>query len=195
MFSEFAPSCVGYDFENGFAPLFDEGFSEHYFNSFVVNTIQDAALDFVEDFERTFSNTVVTHLYRNFDASLPFEFFMNYATRTDRDVMGCVTFEDDTFAGAPSKMIDDWEKALNYHKLNGQDIEKYTIQTQVRVVDRDSAEDVIALNSAMLATQVSTENIYSDGLFEKAYKWLNEKYPIGSKKRERLKKLVGKFIK
>lgn len=195
MFSECAPSCVGYDYENSFKPIFDEKFSEHYFNSFVVNTMQEAALDFVNDFEETFNGTCVAYSYRYFDASLPFEFFMNYSSCTDRNVFGCVTFEDDTFAGDASKMLDDWETALNYHKLNRHDIEKYTIQTQVRVVDKQMEDITRTINESQIVPHAPIENLYYDGLFVKAFSWLNKKYPIGSKKRERLKKLVGKFIK
>lgn len=194
MFSEFAPSCVGYDCENGFAPVFDKSFSEHYFNSFVINTMQDAALDFVKDFEKTFSETSIIYLFRNFDASLPFEFFMNYSTRTDRNIFECVTFEDDTFMGDPSKMVNDWETALNYHKLNRQDIEKITIQTQVRVVEKEannSSNEIEEKNSL----PEELKDLCYDGLFVKAYTILNKKYPKGSKKRERLKKVIKIFIK
>ena len=66
---------------------------------------------------RTFSSTIVPDLYRGFDASLPFEYFLHYAPKSDREVLGCVTFEDDLYACKSFSLMDDWEKAIGYHKL------------------------------------------------------------------------------
>lgn len=189
MFSEIAPSCVGYDPEKNMAPIFDSEYSEHYFNKFVIGSMQEGALDFVSDFESTFCGTVVTELYRKFDASLPFEFFMNYASERDRSVFDCVTFEDDTFAGEPSKLTDDWGAAVKYHKLDTALGQNVNVQTQIRVVEK--SYEPFPVNS----DSQPKDSIYADGLLVKTFEWLNREYPIGSKKRERLKKFIKLFVK
>lgn len=195
MFSELAPSCVGYDYEKDFSPVFDEKFEEHYFNEFVVGAMQSAALDFVDDFERTFGDTIIADLYRNFDASLPFEYFLHYSPRTDRNVFDCVTFEDDTFAGGMSKMGDDWEKAISWHKLNSAGGERIIVETQYKIIEKqvDSVGNTTAIATADIPEELET--LYTDGMFVKAYTKLNSKYPLGSKKRERMKKFAKLFIK
>ncbi len=183
VFSEMAPSCTGYSFEGKMKPIFDTNYCEHYFNKFVIGTMQEAALDFVKDFEQCFSNTEIPYLFRNYDASLPFEYFINFSKELDRHIFGCITFEDDTFAGGQIKLVDEWQKALNYHKLNTFYCEENT-------------ENINETNNNINKQKIvqDVENIYSDGLFVKAFYSLNKKFPIGSKKRELLKKLIKPFL-
>lgn len=192
MFSELSPSCIGYDPNNNMEPIFDPDFSEHYFNRFVIGSMQKGALDFIYDFESVFADTIVTKMYRKFDASLPFEYFMNYSSYRDRSIFGCVTFEDDTFAGEPSKLIDEWDAAVKYHKLDAAFGQNVNVQTQIRVVEKEYEPVLIQPETDSLQNQENP--VYADGLFMKAFDWLNRKYPVGSKKRERLKKFVKIFI-
>ena len=187
VFSEIGPSCVGYDAENGMRPLPDPEYTEHYFNEFVLSTMQAAALDFVRDFEACFGDTDIPLLFRNFDASLPFEYFMHYSSGKDRAVLGCVTFEDDSFAGEKIRLTDEWENALVYHRLNEKIPEKEIVQSVIRsnAGDQTGAGD---------RQPEGTEGIYADGIFLKAYELLNRKLPIGSRKRETVKKIVSRFI-
>ncbi len=164
IFSKMSPSCIGYDYKN-MQPIFEEEYKEHYFNEFVIKTMQEGALDFIENFMKTFSSTVVLNLYRDFDASLPFEYFLHYAPKSDREILGCITFEDDLYACKSFTLLDDWEKAIAYHKL-------------------------------YLPTPVSGLAIpHNDSLMMKFISFINKKYPVGSKRRERLKKLSKIFIR
>ena len=189
MFSETGPSCVGYDMQNGMAPLFDPDYQEHYFNEFVLNTMQEAALDFVRDFERTFRDTPVPFLYRGFDASLPFEFFLHYSAPADRQIFGCITFEDDSFAGKPSALTEEWQKAISYHRLDQDVPEKEVVRTVIRSNDAD--QEVLR---GLKALPDGLEELYVDGLFVKAFRALNEKLPPGSRRRETIKKAASLLI-
>lgn len=171
LFSEVSPSCIGYDY-NSMQPIFEKEYKEHYFNEFVIKTIQEGALDFIEDFMRTFSSTIVPDLYRGFDASLPFEYFLHYAPKSDREVLGCVTFEDDLYACKSFSLMDDWEKAIGYHKLYDN-------------------KEYIALPSPPVSGLV----VSNDSFMLKVISYINKKYPVGSRKRERLKKLLKLFVK
>lgn len=198
VFSKLAPSCIGYDIDHGMQPVFESGYNEHYFNRYIIGTMQQAALEFVEDFEACFADTFIPRLYRRFDASLPFEYFMNYSSHADRDMFACVTFEDDSFAGGSSGLADDWEEAVRYHRLDGERRENGDVRPGSGVSQDlpPQAADVRqnGVESNPRTQEPGMENLYMDGLFMKAFSWLNEKYPIGSKKRERLKKLVGMFV-
>ena len=190
MFSELAPSCIGYDTENGMVPIFDPQYNEHYFNEFIISSMHKGALDMVADFNDKFGDSIVSKLFRNFDASLVIEYFMNYSSETDRGVFGCVTFEDDCFAGEPTKLTDDWRTAVKYHKLDNASCKNVSVPTHIRVVEKEYEP----INTAT-SEPVDENPIYNDGLFVKAFEWLNKKYPIGSKKRERLKKVMKLFIR
>lgn len=183
LFSEIGPSCIGYNFEKEPYPIFEETYNEHYFNKFIVSTMQKGALDFVQDFEECFSNTEVVHLFRNFDASLPFEYFMNLSLEADRNIFGCITFEDDTFAGGQIKLVDEWQKAIVYHKLNIQNISS--------MENRNNSSQVQTNNKQAYYLE---NEIYPDGLYIKAFSMLNKKFPFGSKRREVLKGFLKIFI-
>ena len=112
---------------------------------------------------------------------------MWYSSGKDRAVLGCVTFEDDSFAGEKIRLTDEWENALVYHRLNEKIPEKEIVQSVIRsnAGDQTGAGD---------RQPEGTEGIYADGIFLKAYELLNRKLPIGSRKRETVKKIVSRFI-
>lgn len=188
LFSEIAPSCIGYDIEKNMEPIFDSEYEEHYFNEYILETMQNAALDFISEFELTFKNTEVLYLFRNFDASLPFEYFMHFSCKEDRYPFECITFEDDTFAGKPVKLVDEWQKAIIYHKLDTQVPQKDVVQNHIR------ANDSTQTNMYEKRISDEIEEIYTDGLLMQVFKSFNNKFPVGSKKREIIKKLLSVFV-
>lgn len=190
VFSEIAPSCIGFDVENQMAPVFDPDYEEHYLNQYVLDTMQNAALDFVNEFERTFKDTEIPFLFRNFDASLPFEYFMHFSTGEDRRILECITFEDDTFAGKPVKLVDEWQNAIHYHRLDGRASEKEVVQNVIR---SNSPDHTAAIRGGEWPEGLG--ELYSDGLFVQAFRTLNRTFPVGSRRRERIKKILSLFMR
>lgn len=58
----------------------------------------------------------------------------------------------------------------------------------------DRTSDYISENEEMKQKYEVFENVYADGLIVDFIKIINKRYPMGSKKRERIKKIVGKII-
>lgn len=116
LFCELGPSCISYNIDGeNVVPEFEE-YHENYKMSFITRLIQQGALDFVKDFTDTFADSYDDLIYRRFDASMPYEYFMCRAKRLDRQMFSECSFEDDMWAGANSNFVTFWEGVLTNSK-------------------------------------------------------------------------------
>ena len=110
--SELGPSCIGYGTVDGrFQPLFED-FQTNIQTSYLVHTMQNAALDFVRDMVDIFGVDIRHLSYRISDACLPFEYFLHYAKQPDRDLFRGIEFEDDMRMGNGINFVDFWNHEL-----------------------------------------------------------------------------------
>lgn len=94
-FSSCAPSCTGYAVRNGKArPVFEHDSAVNYPSKIVIELIQQAALDFIRKWRKVFGDRLDEMDYRAMDASLPFEYFMQYSTDADHHMLSAFTFDD-----------------------------------------------------------------------------------------------------
>ena len=163
---ELGPSTIGYINKNGkLEPVF-ETYEEEYTLSYITKTVQNAALDFISDFKKTYEKFDESIIMRDFDLALPLEYYLHNSKKRDRSIFSTLTFEDDMGTGGSINAFNFWNNEIeqrNQQLLGG---------------------TTSASNQGVL------ENLYADGLFVKAYNWINKKYPYGSKKREFIKKMV-----
>ena len=112
LMSELAPSCLEYREQNGtFGPYFEDV----HFNlqtSFVTQTMQDAALDFVGDMVRIFGEDLQYLAYRPYDACMPLEYYFTESKELDRTLFRGTLFEDDMGMGKNINMFDLWQRDL-----------------------------------------------------------------------------------
>lgn len=111
--SELAPSTIGYEFADGKPnPIFDV-FDMHYPTVFLTCAMQEAALEFVSDMHRLFSeNTEILHA-KNFVLSRPFEYYLHSSRLFDRQVFAELEFEDDLGEGRTISGMKCWDRLRN----------------------------------------------------------------------------------
>lgn len=110
LMSEIAPSCLGYRTENGkFGPYFED-VSFNLQTTFMTHTMQNAALDFVNDMIRLFGEDLQYLAYRPYDACMPMEYYFNLSKESDRTIFRGVLFEDDMGEGNHLNMYDLWQR-------------------------------------------------------------------------------------
>lgn len=164
--SEDGPSTVGYQEKNGaFEPVLEE-YREDYATTLITKLVQQAALEFVSDFKRTFGSYRDQMDIRKGDASAFFEDYLCFAKPFDAELWRCVTFEDDLGIGKKN-LLDIWQLEVQQF-------------CQCKTTIPQGHDSLLA-------------DLYMDGYFVKAYRLLNKMFPKGSSKREVVKK-VASFV-
>lgn len=108
LFSKGEPSCCGYQItENQLVPVFEKD-KRNYIEKYLNRVTERAVVDFTNDFLQNFSDYLPGMTFRNHDISIPFEFLMERASCTDRDVFCCSHFEDDIFLGKEKLELTNW---------------------------------------------------------------------------------------
>lgn len=165
---ELGPSTIGYKKENGsLLPIFEE-YKEDFVAAYVTKIIQGAALDFITDFYETFNGHLSNIYARGYDLSLPFEYFLHNSKEMDRRIFSSMKFEDDMGEGKIINALDFWNNEISQRNL---------------IFDANAT-----INNDILP------NLYADGLFVKSFRFINQKFPYGSRQREMLKKVVRFFV-
>lgn len=114
LMSELIPSCIGYkDTEKGFVPVFETGWRVNFQTKFVTLTIQKAALDYVKDVISIFKDDYKRLPFRIYDACMPIEYYLHYATNADKDIFKGTLFEDDMGMGNNKSLVDFWNHELH----------------------------------------------------------------------------------
>lgn len=116
VFMKLAPSTIGYKEENG--KLVPE-FEKYKINSdteIITNTMQEAALEFVEDVLSIFGDYNDILYYRKNDLAYTFEYFLHYSKDLDREILRCLEFEDDLGLGKTVNAVDFWNNELTLMK-------------------------------------------------------------------------------
>lgn len=116
LFSEYAPSCIGYDPKDHAKPVFEDA-EENYPAKYLISEIQKSALAFIRDFTDTFGEFLRDMDMRGTDVSYPYEYFLHTLTDADSKMFDCIEFEDEMWAGKTMKLTDYWKDCIKYHKI------------------------------------------------------------------------------
>ena len=118
------PSCIGLDRnENGvIEPKFGT-FIPSYRENRVLGEVQSAAVEFVKDMVDIFGENLPELIFNSYDACMPFEFFLHYASDFDRELFRVVTFEDEFGTNAIIPITDYWDKEARDYKLNNHKVD------------------------------------------------------------------------
>ena len=117
--------------------------------------------------------------FNRFDACMPFEYYMHYAKDFDRRVMSAVDFEDEFGTNEILSICDYWKKEQEIYGL------------YLNKKEKISQEELQNLKEQVRLEIFAEEGIFKDGAFMKAFKKINKLFPLGSKRRELIKKIVG----
>ena len=114
MVSALAPSTIKYDIVDGkVKEVFEEYYSSSTFE-FAMNTMQEAAIDFVSTLINVFEEDINTLYFQNYYISLPFQAYLNSSREIDKYPFSSVIFEDDLSMGGLKKMIKVWQEELYF---------------------------------------------------------------------------------
>ena len=113
LFSKLAPSCIAYDVSGQEVKPVFEKYENTYQVEYVVQTMQQAAIEFVKDIVETFKEDMDILYYQDYYITLPIMAYFNSAKRIDKQPLSAIEFEDDIRTGKKRKMIDDMQEDLN----------------------------------------------------------------------------------
>lgn len=165
---ELGPSTIGYQKKGStLVPSFEE-YKGDYIVEYVTKIIQNAALDFISDFKKTFESYSDNIFFRGYDLSLALEYYLHNSKEIDRRIFSTMEFEDDMGEGRIINALEFWNNEI--------------------------AQRNQGMGSGVATYGEVIPNMYMDGLFIKFYKWINQHYPYGSKKRELIKSIARRFI-
>lgn len=118
VFMKRAPSVVGYDELNGeIIPVFEKC-KINASTDVITRIVQEAALQFVNDFLCVFAEKFKCMSYRKEDMALPFEYYLHYSKDIDRRIFKCISFEDDLGLGKKVNAYDFWNNEIKITSLN-----------------------------------------------------------------------------
>ena len=130
-------------------------------------------------------------VYRYIDASQPFEYYLHYSKNFDRQIFSSIVFEDDCGEGKSLNAVEFWNNEIERCRLNNFNKEarvEYITQHEEKYVTKYVDKEVKVIPPEL-------SDLYEDGILIKVISKINKKYPKGSKQRERIKKVLSKFIK
>ena len=180
IFTPAQPSCIGFT-ENEIGqviPVFGS-YKASYKEEFILENIQKNAIQFVSDMVSIFKGDISQIQFNRFDACMPFEYYMHYAKDFDRRVMSAVDFEDEFGTNEILSICDYWKKEQEIYGL------------YLNKKEKISQEELQNLKEQVRLEIFAEEGIFKDGAFMKAFKKINKLFPLGSKRRELIKKIVG----
>ena len=108
LLSDCKGSCIGYELCGEKAEAVNEDESKLYSDRFVVDTIQNAALAFVEDYLKTFMGYYEELDFSPIEASLPLEGFLRQPTCMDLHIFSASFFEDEVWGAKADINIEEF---------------------------------------------------------------------------------------
>lgn len=118
LLSDHGPACIGFEQRGGDVQPKLEPEEKIYQDTFIISSIQKAALQFVEDFTETFRDYWAYVPYRAVDVSLPFEGYLSRIRYSDRKIYSASYFEDQVYGACRNINI---EEFLNQTILLGEE--------------------------------------------------------------------------
>lgn len=122
MISALAPSCIGYDVKGDKAKPVFEDYEDDYKVKFVIEKMQNAALEFVKDMVDIFGSDLKKMYFQKYYSTLPYLAYINSARDCDKILFNVIKFEDDVRSKTKLEMFDEWKRELDRKKqkdING----------------------------------------------------------------------------
>lgn len=163
--SSAGPSCRGYKYEGEeVKPIFKECEKYSYFNIDMINRIQQGALDFVEEFSKTFKEYIDDIDLNRYYMSLPLEYYYHYTNMEDR---------------LPTKNLIFENNVNNYVELNDYIFEKYKDYMNEYSLGKVPKKEVCNIDYTLPNKRIKRIIYYAlhdkDKIKEKWSEWSNKK--------------------
>ena len=118
MLMERGPSTIGFAEKNGTMEPILEKYEPLYMEELVTKVIQENALDYVRDYEKSFGNRNYKYSFNYIAASTPLEYLLEYSSEYDKRVFKIHRFEDDANGEHDMSVYDFWIRESEWHNLN-----------------------------------------------------------------------------
>lgn len=119
--SELAPSTIGYDLTGEKVKPILEKDNKTYQERYVINMIQKAAQEFVEDILSIFGSEFKNLYYQDYYMSLPFMSYINSSKPIDMLIFNSINFEDTIRIKEIKPITEDWMKEREYRNQRNMD--------------------------------------------------------------------------
>ncbi len=128
--SKIAPSVKEVVFSDGSAQIVFGDIDTDIFTEYITNTIQEAAIEYVQRVVDIFGNKMELLKCRYHDASRPFDYLCNHGKDIDISIFKCTEFEDDFGVGKTFNLSEYWRSFIdnsNVQKYDHDNMKDYEI--------------------------------------------------------------------
>lgn len=198
IFSDYRPSCIGYERKDGqVVPVFEEK-EIAYQEKYLLDEIARGCENYVKDFYEAFQDYLDLFQFRVMDTSLSYERFLMNSKWFDINLLKFCYLEDEYYGGISRKKLSDhWWWQINNRGLlvnqattgQGQSSVQTSNNVPINVMTSEQVQQMIAPMNPELS------QLYEDGVFVAAYQKMNKMFPLGSKRRELVKKIWNKLVR
>lgn len=169
--SEVGPTCLSYKFDKEeIQPVYGE-IDLSVSQQIALNLMHDGCLRFIEQIKRQFKDhKKEILLFRPFESSYPFEYFLNYSSFTDKENFEIFEFEDAFEKAKMQNLIDLWQeqvpraitKTNELFSSDGKKSTKFAKALYWYITDKN-------IFKSKLKNKIQNEKLYS------IVRWLNRK--------------------
>lgn len=178
------PSCIGFEADKGIIkPIFSD-YNPEFKEKFVLDIIQHGAIKFIRDMTDIFGQDILQLDFNRFDACIPLEFYLHYAKDFDRNIFSAIRFEDEFGTNKILSLKEYWTKESELYGLQKKELKESILELK--------EQDMIQKECKTVNVQPP---IYTDGIYIKLFEKLNKIFPIGSKRRTCIKRVVRIFVR
>lgn len=144
--SETAGSCTGFQEKDGLIePVFEDQ-AKRYSDLFVVNSLQQGAIDFVGEFVETFAEYMDQIDFSTQEVSLPFEGFLRTPGDVDLGIFSESYFEDMVYGAKEQINIEKFVR----QQLHNMDLQKERLQSGEQKLTYDSLVNLLNQHSKLV---------------------------------------------
>ena len=171
IFSDRAPSCIGYKSKNGKVVVDFEKKMKDYIGDYVVNEINRGAFEFARAFSQLFRTHMNLIKFMPMDTSLLYEHFLVAPKMFDRAIFDYCLIEDEFYGGIKQrKLTEIWDWQISDRRLLKEDNTVVQIEYVDRIVEKivevqPENPPVVNQEWEVYNSNVSDRNICSKALY------------------------------
>lgn len=198
IFSDRAPSCIGYKTKNGKIGVEFEEKMNDFIGDYVINEINRGAFEYARAFVETFEPHMDLIKLMPMDASLLYEHFLVAPKSFDRAIFDYCLMEDEFYGGIRErKLTEIWDWQISDRRLTRESNEAVRVEYVDRVVEKEVEKVVEKVVEVEPETEpvnfeweVYNNNLADSGICSKALYWFCVDKPFF---KQRIKEhIVGK---
>ena len=146
LISELAPSTIGYDLNGEYVKPILETNTISYQEKYIINMVQKAAIEFVEDISNIFGSDFKDLYYQDYYISLPFISYINSSKPIDMLIFNSIDFEDTIRIKNKKPITEDWIKERTYKNQQSMDYlinsDSNNVKTNIEKIIKEENDNI-----------------------------------------------------